>query len=255
MIMRRLFKALVFLLSVCTIMPAAALPADMQVRLGDSAYAHKLYDSAVYYYAQVANGFNPDAVVLYKLGNAHYRLAQNGEAVLAYERALRLRPGFAAAAENVAHIQQRIQPSAGKDDVFFIRWWQQLTKPSFSNVWAILGGICFCLPIGVLIWSRFRRTWPAWLWPHGIIGGIVLSLFFTVLSAVAVARASRDTAVIMKQDASFYTASKTEAKQQAITLPEGLLIKVLRNDGNGLRIELPDGREGLVQHSDIAIVR
>jgi hypothetical protein len=236
-------------------MPANALPGDLLVRLGDSAYAHKLYDSAAYYYGQASNGFNPDAVVLYKLGNAHYRLAQNGEAVLAYERALQHSPGFSAAAENIALIQQRIQPDAGRDDVFFIRWWRQLTKPSFSNAWAIFGAFCFCFPIGVLIWSRFRRTWPSWLWPHGIIGGIALSLLFTVLSAVAVTRSSRDTGVIMKQDASFSTGSKTGGKQQTITLPEGLLIKVLDNEGSGLRVELPDGREGLVQHSDIAIVK
>ena len=255
MIPRRLFKALLILFAVCTIKPASALPTDVLIRLGDSAYAHKLYDSAGYYYGQAAAAYNPDAVVLYKLGNAHYRLGHNGEAVLAYERALQLRPGFAAAAENIAVIQERIQPDGGKNDVFFIRWWRLLTKPSFSNTWALLGAICFCIPIGVLIWSRFRRNWPSWLWPHVIVGGIALSLLFAVLSAVAVTRAARDTGVIMKEDASFYTGSKTGAKQVAITLPEGLVVKVLRNDGNKLRIVLPDGREGLVQPSDIAVVK
>jgi len=254
MIQRCLLPGLFILFAAFYVTPATASPSVL-VRLGDSAYAHKKYDSAEYYYREAASRYNPDAVVLYKLGNAHYRSGHTGEAVLAYERALQLRPGFADAAENIRIIQRSIQPESGQNDVFFIRWWYTLTSPSRSNTWAVTGILCFCIPLGVLIWSRVRRKWPLWLWPHLIVSGIALSLIFAVLSAVAVSRTTRDTAVIMRHGAAFRTGAKTGNKVPLITLPEGLVVKVLRDDGNALRIVLPDGREGLVQPSDIAIVK
>jgi hypothetical protein len=255
MIQRCLRHCLLILLAVFISNPVSAKHADMLVRLGDSAYAQKMYDSAAYYYKQAISPINPDPVVLYKLGNAHFRLNRTGEAVLAYERALKRRPGFADAAENLAIIQRRIQPDAGKDDVFFIRWWNALTKPALSNVWAVLSIVFFSFPLGVLIWSRFRRTWPSWLWPQAIVGGIVLSLFFTVLSVAAVPGTSNNSAVVMQKDAAFRTEIKSGSTPSVLKLPEGLVVDVLGNDDNQVRVALPDGREGFMQASDIALVK
>ena len=255
MIQRRLSPALLVLLAVFTVGSSVAAPSTSPVQRGDSAYARQKFDSAAYFYQEAVAGYSPDPVVLYKLGNAHYRLGQTGEAVLAYERALQLRPGFAEAAENVRIIQRNIQPAAVENDVFFMRWWYTLTSPTRSNSWAVLAIICFCIPISVLIWSRYQRRWPTWLWPHIIVGGIVLSFLFAVLSAVAVSRAARDTGVVMRQGSGFSTGGKSGSNALLVTLPEGLVVKVLRDDGSSLRVLLPDGREGLVQRSDIAIVK
>jgi hypothetical protein len=258
MIQRCLLHGLFILLAVSGAKPAAATQADAFARLGDSAYFHKAYDSAEYYYTQAAAMNNADAVVLYKLGNAHFRLKHTGQAALAYERALKRRPGFADAAENLAVIQRRIQPDTRQDEVFFIRWWQAMTKPSRSNVWAVLGIVCFCIPIAALSWRRFSRRRVFWLWPQLIGGGILLGLLFTILAVASVGHVPDHVAVVMKQDAvlSMEYKGKNPGKPGTANLPEGLVVKVVRNEGNGndVRVALPDGREGLVQISDIALV-
>jgi tetratricopeptide (TPR) repeat protein len=254
MIQRYLLQGFCVLLAVCSVRPAAAKQVETLVRLGDSAYARKSYDSAVYYYSRASATAKPDAIALYKLGNAHFRLNHTGEAALAYERALKRRPGFADAAENLDIIQRAIQPHAGRNEVFFIRWWHALTKPSLSNVWAILGIICFCFPLGVLIWSRFMRRWPAWLWPQAIVGGMALSLILAILSAAAVPGTPDTPAVVMRDDAAFQPEIKPADKQAALKVPEGLVISVLDDEGEQIHVALPDGRKGFMQAADIALV-
>src|ERR1043165_2628597 len=97
----------ILLLSFCLFQVIVAWGNDQErlTLLGDAAYNRKAFDSAVNYYELAAAGKSPDAAVLYKLGNAHYRLKHIGEAMLAYERALLRQPGFAAAARNANVIQ------------------------------------------------------------------------------------------------------------------------------------------------------
>jgi hypothetical protein len=254
MIRRYLLPGLLFLLAAFSVEVAEAKPKDTFTRLGDSAYARKLFDSAIYYYQQATASARPDPVALYKLGNAHFRLHQTGEAVLAYERALKRRPGFAAAAENLEIIQRNIQPQSSQDEAFLIRWWRAITKPSMSNTWAILGILFFSFPLCVLTWSRFRRSWPSWLWPRAVVWGIGLSLFFALLASAGIPDVPDNPAVVMREDAAFRPIAKPGSVQGELKLPEGLVLTILGEDGSQVRVALPDGREGFIQAADIALV-
>jgi hypothetical protein len=254
MIQRCLLHGLLFLFVVFDTKPVAAIPGFAQ--LGDSAYAHKLYDSARYCYEQAAATHNPDAVLLYKLGNTYFRLKHTGPAVLAYERALKRRPGFADAAENLAVIQRRIMPETAQEDVFFLRWWHVLTKPSRSNVWAVLGIACFCIPIVLLTWQRLSRKRIFRLQPRLVGGGLILGVLFVILAVASINHGPDSVAVVMRQDAmlSMDYKGKGPGKNGMANLPEGLVVKVLRKDGSRLLVSLPDGREGYMQSADIALV-
>ncbi len=254
MIQRRLLHGLLLLITAICISPAhAAGGSTALVGKGDSAYVRKKYDSAVIYYSRASLEAAPDAALLYKLGNAHFRLGNTAEAVLAYERALKRRPGFAAAAENLAVLRSQIQPGTDRNDVFFMRWWQALTRPSLSDVWAMLAVACFCITLGALIWSRLRRKWPRWLWPRAIVGGMVLSFVFAVFAAASVGGSAVNTGIIMRRDAALQLAANGP-RGSVIKLPEGLAVRVLSHQGAEWRVALADGREGLIQASDIALV-
>lgn len=242
----------IILFSVC-LLGAKCSQADDKDRLavlGDAAYARKAYDSSIYYYEQAGGKF-PDAVILYKLGNAHYRLRHVGEAVLCYERALLRQPGFAAAAKNVRAIQQQVSPT-GKQ-IFFVRWWQAMTATELSDAWAILAILIFGALLTIIGWNYYRKQRAKWQSPQFIAAALFVAIVSVILS---LAGAWRDVphavAVVMRPDTKFRPAEVM--KSTGISLPEGLLVKILNANKEDLIVCLPDGQQGFVQRSDIAIV-
>lgn len=224
---------------------------DALLRQGDAAYARKAYDSAVSYYEQAA-GKAPDAIALYKLGNAHYRLRHIGEAMLAYERALLFRPGFALAAKNARLIQAQVTPGGDKE-IFFLRWWRGLTAPELSNFWAGLAIFTFAALLSVLAWSIYRKRKFSWMRPQTIGAALTLTALFVLFSLSGVWRdVPRGVAVVMRPDTKFRPMAGGGKVGPA--LPEGLLLRVMHVKDGQVTVSLPDGQEGFVQLSDIAVV-
>src|SRR5579875_3894304 len=96
---------------------------------GNNYYQQKQYDSASYYYEQIAVRQPQNADVYYNLGNTYYKLNNIGLAVLNYRRALRINPDFKEAKDNLFLTESRINnriPYSG--DIFFIKWWKSLTR-------------------------------------------------------------------------------------------------------------------------------
>src|SRR5580698_2386656 len=102
---------------------------NTQWQKGTAFYQQMQYDSAAYYFEQVAALKPQNAEVYYNLGNTYYRLNKIPQAVLNYERALRINPEHKDANENLLLTQNRIinriQPA---NEIFFITWWQAVTR-------------------------------------------------------------------------------------------------------------------------------
>src|SRR5947199_7094884 len=75
---------------------------------GNAAYQLKQYDSALYYYEQLAAQKPRNAEIYYNIGNTYYRLNRIGHAVLNYQRALKIDPGYKEAKDNLLLAQGRI---------------------------------------------------------------------------------------------------------------------------------------------------
>ena len=85
-----------------------AQPADL-FRQGNEAYRQSDYQQAIEAYTAVLDAGYENADLYYNLGNAYYRTEQMGMAVLCYERALRIEPGFAEAKQNLALANARTE--------------------------------------------------------------------------------------------------------------------------------------------------
>jgi tetratricopeptide (TPR) repeat protein len=246
-------KAWQILLLACCFAGSQAWAAGSQlVALGDAAYQRKAYDSAVHYNNRAAADKQASATVFYKLGNAHYRLRHVGEAMLAYERALLRQPAFPAAAKNAQLIQKQVSP-ATRNEIFFLRWWQALTAPALTNLWAGLAILIFATLLLGLGWRQFQRR-RGWLKPQIIFAGLVITALFAVFSFAGAKRyRPQHAAVVMRPDVKFQPTTQRVAGA-GISLPEGLLVGVLGKGSNGVIVRLQDGQVGFVQAADIAVV-
>src|SRR5581483_6057858 len=79
-----------------------------QWQKGTAFYQQMQYDSAAYYFEQVAALKPQNAEVYYNLGNTYYRLNKIALAVLNYQRALHINPDYKEAKDNLALTESRI---------------------------------------------------------------------------------------------------------------------------------------------------
>lgn len=213
-------------------------------------YTQKQFDSAAYYFEQVAARRPQNSELYYNLGNTYYRLNRIALSVLNYERALRVNPDYKKAKENLLLAQGRINNHihpAG--DVFFITWWQSVTRADRATMWAVLALISFTLIILSMMLRRFLRNGtriPVQL--PGIFTFICLCLL--VLAFAAANNSTRhNTAVVMVGDAPMMN-DQQKGKPLAL-IPEGTTVRIKTERGNWAEIVLPDSRTGWLQISVI----
>lgn len=246
--MKHFLSILFFILSLA---PATqAVPAAELWQKGNAAYRQKHYDSAAALYEQLVQQ-QPTATVCYNLGNAYYRANKIGPAVLNYERALRLKPDFKEAADNLMLTQNRIGNRVQQgQDIFFVRWWNAVTKGSNANTWAVVNILVLLVLLATLLVKRFRN--PSWMRPQ-ITGALIVVWLAALIIAIQSAgnAASHNMAVVMQPDTLLTTdqASKTQS-----LLPEGTKVTVLNQKGGRTEVKLGDGRTGWVQDSAIAVI-
>jgi len=219
-----------------------------------SLYIQKQYDSAAYYYEQVAALHPHNAEVYYDLGNTYYRLNRIAPAVLNYERALRVDPGHQDAHDNLTITQARISHQiAVVDDIFFVAWWRSMTEHTMAGTWATIALVCFLVAL-VAFWAR-RYTAGGGKLPVQLPGIMIFLCVSSLVFGFAAAANSVHSrkAVIFENDTPLMSGQQTKGKPAAL-LPEGTTVRIITDGGNWLEVSLPDNRTGWVQASMVTKV-
>lgn len=215
----------------------------------NSFYTQKQYDSAAFYYEKIA-ALNPDdATVYYNLGNTYYRLNLVSPAVLNYERALKLKPNYKEAQDNLYITQNRISNRIiSIPDIFFVRWWQSLTSGVHSGTWSVIALIIFLSLLGTLSLKFIRRRQI----PAQLIAGItvIFCLALTLAFVSANNKTSNTQAVVMQNDAPFMSSPKYGKAQSLV--PEGTVVSLKDENGSWIEVKLPDGRTGWMEKFALA---
>jgi hypothetical protein len=244
--MRNLF-GLTFILFSGVLPCFAAGDYNVQWQKGNAFYQQKQYDSAAWYFEQIAALKPRNADVYYNLGNTYYRLNNIPHAVLNFERALKINPEFKNAADNLALTQSRINNHIlTVNDIFFIKWWKAITRSDKAGIWSIAALSAFLLILVILILKMFLKAKADFL-PVQFTGvlGFVCICFLVLAYYSSKNRMDMNTGVVMQADAPLMN---NEWKGKPLTLiPEGTTVKIDNEKGSWLEVTLPDGRTGWVQ--------
>jgi len=125
----------------------------------NAAYADGRYDEAqAAYEALLAEA--PNATLYYNLGNAYYKQGELAQAILNYERALRLQPNHKDARYNLEFAQSRITDNIVEQDFFLSKWARAVRNALSEQTW-LIGSIClFILALaGLLLFLLGRAPW------------------------------------------------------------------------------------------------
>jgi len=215
---------------------------------GNSFYKAKQYDSAATCYEVLAKQRVKNPELYFDLGNTYYKQNNVPKAVVNYERAIWLDPGFKQARENLLLTQTRINNRISEvGEIFFIEWWSWLTAANKSNLWAVVSLIIFIAIIAILFVNRSVRATRGAFIPGQI--PVLLGLFWiftTIFAYVATNHASdSELAVVMENDSPMMNVS-LQGKPLAM-IPGGTTVQVKSIKGDWMEIRLPDGRSGWVQ--------
>lgn len=228
----------------------AQSPAKLFSRGNDDYRAGK-YAEAASQYQEIINQGLVSSEVYFNLGNAYYREGKIAPAILAYERAQRLKPGDADIAHNLRLVDfktiDRIEPVP---ELFLIQWMRayaafmsfqmafDLTMAGWIVLFVALAGIYVIRNASVV---RFLR----WI---VLVAVVVMVLSGGTVAIHKVLSRGNDQGIIMT---SVVTAKSSPDEQSinAFVVHEGLKVKMSDTLGDWVKITLADGKVGWI-HTD-----
>ena len=136
-----------------------SLHAQSDFDAANAAYAEGNYPEAAAAYLALIDE-QPDATLYYNLGNAQFKQGELAQAILCYERALRLNPNHKDAKYNLAFAQSRITDNIVEQDFFLSAWARAIRNQLRERTWLTLSVTLFILALtGILIFLLGREPW------------------------------------------------------------------------------------------------
>ena len=188
--MFRMKKQLMIACAVLIITSVAAQEPNMKVE-ADSAYLNGDYTRAIELYESLLVTGESDELY-YNLGNAYYKSDEIAKAILNYERALLVNPGYTDARANLKIARAKtIDNELEQPEIFFIAWIKQAMHGFSMDVWATGAIVAFLLllvSLGLFFFSKVV------LWKKiGFFTGLALLLFTLIFNWFAATLKSEQT--------------------------------------------------------------
>jgi hypothetical protein len=231
--------------------PGNSDEAELLFRQANDAFLAGHYDEAQALYHRLIDAGFGTADVHYNLGCAALKAGRIGEAVLAFERALRLDPGHEDARANLeAALSRNVDELVGADAgrPFFERLARRLPYRfvawGFVATWALF---FLSLLLRRLAPIRWAATLAASL---GGLGVVVLGLLLADLTWY---RDLVHRAVVVAEAASVRKGPSPRF-ETAFEVHQGLVVRHLETDGPYVRVRLANGLEGWIRRTDVEAV-
>ena len=196
-------------------------------------YAEGNYDQAATLYEQVLLE-EPSAEVYYNLGNAYFKQAELAKAILAYERALRIKPSYKDAQYNLQFAQSKIVDNIEDPNTFFLSNWLLAIRNSLAmHIWMYLSIALFLLMLlGVFLFAFSQTVWLRKTAFYCSILALVMSIIACANAGSLHRRDSIRSDAIITQGVVNVKASPDRSGTDLFTIHEGTKVKIIDNIGD-----------------------
>lgn len=202
-------------------------------------YAEGNYAEAAESYRQVLVE-QPSAEVYYNLGNACFKQGELSQSILAYERALRLRPLYKDAQYNLKFAQSRIVDNIEDTNSFFVSNWLKAVRNLLSEqTWMWLSVVLFLLTLTGAMLFAFSRV--VWLRKTAFYTAVVALVISIAACANAGSLHKRDTLraeAVITQGIVNAKSSPDRSGTDLFTLHEGTKVVIKEQLGNWCNIHV-----------------
>lgn len=213
------------------ILSVSVVNAASPIEIADSAYNAHNFRQALSLYNLALDQQGSSSELYYNIGNTHYRLGNIGQAVVAYERALRLDPSNDDARANLDFVNSTIKGMPEDGSTFLSNIHSGIISLAGPDGWAITALVLFIVVLGCIVLYLF--TTNVTLRKIGFFGGFVILCLFIYAAVIAWQTANaindHDTAVVISSNAKLRTnpgAAKTP-DSKTINIPEGTCVQII----------------------------
>ena len=214
-----------------------------------AAYNAADYLTAIEYYTTILDGGRHSAELYYNLANAYFKREQVGEALLNYNRALRLSPADEDIRHNLAFAEQSTKDSIEQIPEFFLSTWMRSVRNLMGgNAWTILSIVMLALALAMAL--LYLLAQPLTMRKTGFYSMALFGLLFIITTSFAwsartEATAQRD-AIIMSSAASIKSSPDSNSTELFV-LHEGTKVRVGEVMDKWAEVRIADGRKGWME--------
>lgn len=249
-------KKILTLIILTAALSAAAQSPRQLMEQGNDAYANSNFAEAARLYNAVLKSGYQSADLYYNLGNTYYRLDEYGLSILNYERALRLKPNFRDARQNLDLVNSKTEDEiAPLPEIFIVHWAHSLVAWLSPAGWramllclaALLGGLI----VFFVLSSQYRSRKMA------LIGILVASVLLLLTLACAIASSvqyNRHDQAIVTSPMAVVKSSPEDKSIDKLILHEGTKVQIEETLGEWHKIQIADGNTGWMQQTDITTI-
>lgn len=216
-------------------------------------YGKGKYEDAIKEYQKIINSDNLSTDVYFNLGNCYYKIDNIPNAILHYEKALKLKPDNEDALFNLAMANKLTVDKIDRlPELFIGNSWRNLVTSRTVENWAYYAiGLIF---LSLLFFVSYLLMSQVMIKKVGFYAG----LFFLGLSMFTFLMASQHSSIVKQSTEAIIFASTitiqsepNENAKKLFTLHEGTKVKLLDASNDWSKIKLPNGNVGWVKSEEI----
>lgn len=222
----------------------AMVHADDRFAKANEDYRNGRFREAAEQYEALLEKEGPRVAVLQNLGSSYHQLGENGRAILAFERALLLKPGDAVIEANLKLVRDRSAVFPTRRDDRWSKLAGSLSRRSWS-MWVLAGAAM--LPVAAILWVT-RRSMRVATVLMAVAGALISTGAWWALGRNADVASL---AIVVNDDAKVRF-SPFESAGETGTLPAGREVRT-GEERNGFRWVSMDGgaTEGWMKSRDV----
>jgi tetratricopeptide (TPR) repeat protein len=213
-------------------------------------YEQNQYKQALELFLQLDNQNIINSELFYNIGNCYYRLNSLGKAILYYKKALKVKPNFVAAKQNLElalTLTQDKQQIA--QDSFLKNIWEKILSGLSMNLLAVISlilfiGVVFIINLIILKFSQREKTLPVFF---AIILTFLL-LFSLFLSYIKWQRYTDESQAVLLADSAIGYSGPGVDFTRVFTIHEGMIFQIEQQQAEWSLIKLENGLGGWIKN-------
>ncbi|MFT5876835.1 MAG: tetratricopeptide (TPR) repeat protein [Salibacteraceae bacterium] len=254
--MRHIIPTFILFFSLVSVQALESNHYDSLFNKGNSAFQNQDFESAVQSYSSILESGFESADLYYNTANCYYKLNRPTQAILYYEKALKLHPTGKDILYNLELANKQIVDKIETLPVpFYSEWWIVLTHSLHMDIFGFFS-IAFML-ISVFLLLLYFRTNTALVKRLSFFLTIVALLASALTFLFAKSQFQRNyessNAIIISSRVNIYSAPNTTSTTLFI-LHDGLKVAILKTENKWNKIMLPDGSIGWVPEEALIVI-
>lgn len=221
--------------------------------MANKSYIDGDYNRAIAEYRAIYDEGEYSMKLYYNLANAYFKAGEIGNAILFYNRALRLAPASDDIRHNLALAEAQTKDRIAVVPEFFLnRWLRSMANSMSCMAWSVISLVMLALLISFLLIFLLATHIPAR--KAGFYGAVVSLMLFVATTAFALAvrsdMLSRESAIVMSSAISIKSSPDNSATDLFV-LHEGTKVRILSQVDEWCEVVIADGKKGWTLKSNI----